>query len=153
MTLTNVCVEFLTTPTTVKRLPHTQSFLSQRILPWPVAPHRGLIHDEYPRGLFIVIRCKLASFQVCSTTSPLDLLPRPVPIEPTRTTAAHPYFRNGARAGNSLERRSRSPDDGLDPENKASLYINTAQRFSPKDVIIHSPWKNGHSRILPFCLG
>src|SRR5579862_6369079 len=37
--------------------------LSQRILPWPVAPRRGLIHDEYPRGLFIIIRCKLASFQ------------------------------------------------------------------------------------------
>src|SRR6202789_3284724 len=38
-------------------------FLSQRILSWPVALRRGLIHDEYPRGLFIVIRCKLASFQ------------------------------------------------------------------------------------------
>ena len=38
-------------------------FLSQRILSWPVAPRRSLIHDEYPRGLFIVIRCKLASFQ------------------------------------------------------------------------------------------
>src|SRR6516164_3016731 len=37
--------------------------LSQRILSWPVAPRRGLIHDEYPRGLFIVMRCKLASFQ------------------------------------------------------------------------------------------
>src|SRR5262252_7339133 len=37
--------------------------LSQRILSWPVAPRRGLIHDEYPRGLFIVIRRKLASFQ------------------------------------------------------------------------------------------
>src|SRR5580692_13023260 len=38
-------------------------FLSQRILSRPVSPRRGLIHDEYPRGLFIVIRCKLASFQ------------------------------------------------------------------------------------------
>src|SRR5215475_15921471 len=37
--------------------------LSQRILPWPVAPRRGLIHDEYPRGLFIVMLRKLASFQ------------------------------------------------------------------------------------------
>src|ERR1041385_1047623 len=37
--------------------------LSQRILPWPVAPRRSLVHDEYPRGLFIVIRCKLASLQ------------------------------------------------------------------------------------------
>src|SRR6201987_3065221 len=37
--------------------------LSQRILSWPVEPRRGLIHDEDPRGLFIVIRCKLASFQ------------------------------------------------------------------------------------------
>src|SRR6516162_6089385 len=37
--------------------------LSQRILSWPVAPRRGLIHDEYPRGIFIVMRCKLASFQ------------------------------------------------------------------------------------------
>src|ERR1700721_1385255 len=38
-------------------------FLSQRILSRPVAPRRSLIHDEYPRGLFIVIRCKLSSFQ------------------------------------------------------------------------------------------
>src|SRR5579864_1407534 len=38
-------------------------FLSQRILSRPVAPRRSLIHDEYPRGLFIVIRSKLSSFQ------------------------------------------------------------------------------------------
>src|SRR5215472_5596197 len=42
--------------------PHHE-FLSQRILTRPVAPRRVLIHDEYPRGLFIVIRRKLASFQ------------------------------------------------------------------------------------------
>src|SRR5215831_6042034 len=42
--------------------PHPE-ILSQRILPWPVAPRRGLIHDEYPRGPFIVMRCKLASSQ------------------------------------------------------------------------------------------
>src|SRR5579862_1820535 len=45
-----------------KAAPHPEP-LSQRILPWPVAPRRGLIHDEYPWGLFIVIRCKLSSFQ------------------------------------------------------------------------------------------
>src|SRR5215467_9911831 len=45
-----------------KSAPHPES-LSQRILSWPVSPRRGLIHDEYPRGLFIVMRCKLASFQ------------------------------------------------------------------------------------------
>src|SRR5215472_6209839 len=45
-----------------KAAPHPES-LSQRILSWPVAPRRGLIHDEYPRGLCIVMRCKLASFQ------------------------------------------------------------------------------------------
>jgi integrase/recombinase XerD len=28
---------------------------------------------------------RVATSKVCSTTSPLDLLPRPVPIEPTRT--------------------------------------------------------------------
>src|SRR5271156_3188449 len=45
-----------------KSAPHPES-LSQWILPWPVAPRRGLIHDEYPWSLFIVIRRKLASFQ------------------------------------------------------------------------------------------
>src|SRR5271166_7058390 len=45
-----------------KAAPYPES-LSQGILSWPVVPCRGLIHDEYPRGLFIVIRCKLASFQ------------------------------------------------------------------------------------------
>src|SRR6478752_9483436 len=42
--------------------PYPES-LSQRILSRPVAPRRSLIHDEYPRGFFIVIRRKLASFQ------------------------------------------------------------------------------------------
>src|ERR1043165_1023917 len=45
-----------------KTAPNSE-ILSQRILSRPVAPRRGLIHDEYPRGLFIVIRRKLASFQ------------------------------------------------------------------------------------------
>src|SRR5437762_13973753 len=45
-----------------KTAPNSES-LSQRILSRPVAPCRSLIHDEYPRCLFIVIRRKLASFQ------------------------------------------------------------------------------------------
>src|SRR5881275_2212368 len=45
-----------------KTAPNSES-LSQRILSRPVAPRRSRIHDEYPRGLFIVIRRKLASFQ------------------------------------------------------------------------------------------
>src|SRR6476646_1608877 len=45
-----------------KAAPNSES-LSQRILSRPVALRRSLIHDEYPRGLFIVIRRKLASFQ------------------------------------------------------------------------------------------
>src|SRR3954466_8427948 len=45
-----------------KAAPNPES-LTQRILSRPVAPRRGLIHDEYPRGLFIVLGRKLASFQ------------------------------------------------------------------------------------------
>src|SRR5690242_9582692 len=45
-----------------KSAPHPE-VLSQRIVSRPVAPRRGLIQDEYPRGLFVVIRRKLASFQ------------------------------------------------------------------------------------------
>src|SRR6516164_10388897 len=45
-----------------KAAPNPES-LSQRILSRPVALRRSLIHDEYPRGLFIVIRCKLSSLQ------------------------------------------------------------------------------------------
>src|SRR5579871_6148102 len=45
-----------------KAAPHPES-LSQRILSWPEAPCRGLIHDDDIRGLLIVILSKLASFQ------------------------------------------------------------------------------------------
>src|SRR5437868_15198825 len=45
-----------------KSAPNSES-LSQRILSRPVAPRRSLIHDEYPRGLFIVTRRKLPTFQ------------------------------------------------------------------------------------------
>src|SRR5260370_17927637 len=50
-------------PDNLEKAAPDPEFLSQRILSRPVAPRRGLIHDEYPRGLFIVIRRKLASLQ------------------------------------------------------------------------------------------